>query len=100
MRKIKVGYQIDFRNPPGSNIPFPDFYAEMLSQAEAVETAGFDAIWLTEHHFTDDGYQPSMMPIAAAIAARTRRVTIGTFVLLVPFQHPLKLAEDSPRSST
>jgi alkanesulfonate monooxygenase SsuD/methylene tetrahydromethanopterin reductase-like flavin-dependent oxidoreductase (luciferase family) len=95
MRKIKVGYQIDFRNPPGSKIPFPDFYAEMLSQAEAVETAGFDAIWLTEHHFTDDGYQPSMMPIAAAIAARTRRVTIGTFVLLVPFQHPLKLAEDA-----
>ena len=36
-----------------------------------------------------------MLPAAAAIAARTKRVTIGTFVLLAPFQHPLKLAEET-----
>lgn len=95
MAKIRFGYQLDFRNPPGSKIAWPDFYAEMLSQAEMVEAAGLDSIWLTEHHFTDDGYLPAMMIAAAAIAARTRRVTIGTFVLLAPFQHPLKLAEDA-----
>ncbi len=95
MRKVKVGYQFDFRNPPGSRIGFPELYAEMLSQAEACEALGFDSIWLTEHHFTDDGYLPSMMPAASAIAARTKRVAIGTYVLLAPFQHPLKLAEDT-----
>jgi alkanesulfonate monooxygenase SsuD/methylene tetrahydromethanopterin reductase-like flavin-dependent oxidoreductase (luciferase family) len=95
MRKVKVGYQLDFRNPPGSPIPFPELYAAMLAQVEAAEALGFDSIWLTEHHFTDDGYLPAMMPAAAAIAARTRRVTIGTYVLLAPFQHPLKLAEDA-----
>lgn len=95
MRNVKVGYQLDFRNPPGSKIGFPEFYAEMLSQAETCETMGFDSIWLTEHHFTDDGYLPSLMPTAAAIAARTRRVTIGTYVLLAPFQHPVRLAEDA-----
>ncbi len=95
MRKVKVGYQLDFRNPPGSGRSFKDLYAEMLSQAQACDTAGFDSIWLTEHHFTDDGYLPSMMPVAAAIAARTTRVAIGTYVLLAPFQHPVKLAEDA-----
>ena len=95
MRNVKVGYQLDFRNPPESRRSFEDLYAALLSQVEACESAGFDSIWLTEHHFTDDGYLPAMMPVAAAIAARTTRVTIGTYVLLAPFYHPLKLAEDA-----
>ena len=95
MARIKIGYQVDFRNPPGSPNSFTDLYGDTLSQVEYCDRAGFDSIWLTEHHFTDDGYLPSMLTTAAAIAARTRRVTIGTFVLLVPFFHPLKLAEDA-----
>ena len=95
MRKVKVGYQLDFRNPPGSTLSFRDLYRESLAQVEAAEQLGFDSIWLTEHHFTDDGYLPALMPAAAAIAARTTRVTIGTYVLLAPFYHPLKLAEDA-----
>src|SRR6516225_8988280 len=95
MGRIKFGYQLDFRNPPNSGRSFTDLYRDCLEQVEIAESLGFDSIWLTEHHFTDDGYLPSMLPAAAAIAARTRRVTIGTFVLLAPFQHPLKLAEDA-----
>ena len=95
MRKVKVGYQLDFRNPPGSALSFRDLYRESLAQAETAEQLGFDSIWLTEHHFTDDGYLPALMPAAAAIAARTTRIAIGTFVLLAPFYHPLKLAEDA-----
>jgi alkanesulfonate monooxygenase SsuD/methylene tetrahydromethanopterin reductase-like flavin-dependent oxidoreductase (luciferase family) len=95
MRKVKVGYQLDFRNPPTSTISFRELYHQCLAQVHAAEEMGFDSIWLTEHHFTDDGYLPSMMPAAAAIAARTTRVTIGTYVLLAPFVHPLKLAEDT-----
>ncbi|MDB5107474.1 MAG: luciferase-like protein [Candidatus Binatus sp.] len=95
MHKVKVGYQLDFRNPPKSTLPFRELYQECLAQVEAAEALGFDSIWLTEHHFTDDGYLPSIFPAAAAIAARTSRVRIGTYVLLAPFYHPLKLAEDS-----
>jgi alkanesulfonate monooxygenase SsuD/methylene tetrahydromethanopterin reductase-like flavin-dependent oxidoreductase (luciferase family) len=95
MRKTKVGYQFDFRNPPTSTISFRELYHQCFAQVHAAEEMGFDSIWLTEHHFTDDGYLPSMMPAAAAIAARTTRVTIGTYVLLAPFLHPLKLAEDT-----
>jgi alkanesulfonate monooxygenase SsuD/methylene tetrahydromethanopterin reductase-like flavin-dependent oxidoreductase (luciferase family) len=95
MRKVRFGYQLDFRNPPGSERSFATLYRDSLEQVESAEALGFDSIWLTEHHFTDDGYLPAMLPAAAAIAARTKRVTIGTFVLLAPFQHPLKLAEDA-----
>jgi alkanesulfonate monooxygenase SsuD/methylene tetrahydromethanopterin reductase-like flavin-dependent oxidoreductase (luciferase family) len=95
MRNVKIGYQFDFRNPPGSGRDFADLYREMFRQAERAEELGFDSLWLTEHHFTDDGYLPSMIPMAAALAARTTRVTIGTYVLLAPFHHPVKLAEDT-----
>jgi len=95
MPKVKFGYQLDFRNPPGSGRSFATLYRDSLEQVELAEALGFDSIWLTEHHFTDDGYLPAMLPAAAAIAARTTHVTIGTFVLLAPFQHPLKLAEDA-----
>ncbi|MGH8013586.1 MAG: LLM class flavin-dependent oxidoreductase [Candidatus Binataceae bacterium] len=95
MRKVKVGYQFDFRNPPSSGRSFTDLYREMFRQAEYADAAGFDSLWLTEHHFTDDGYLPSMLPMLSALAARTRHVSLGTFVLLVPFHHPVKLAEDA-----
>jgi alkanesulfonate monooxygenase SsuD/methylene tetrahydromethanopterin reductase-like flavin-dependent oxidoreductase (luciferase family) len=95
MRPLKFGYQFDFRNPPGSGRSFAAVYQEMFRQAERAEELGFDSLWLTEHHFTDDGYLPAMIPMAAALAARTTRVTIGTYVLLAPFHHPLKLAEET-----
>ena len=93
-RPVKIGYLLDFRNPPGSGRTFPELYAEMFRQVEFIDQAGFDSVWLPEHHFVDDGYISSVIPMLSAIAARTRRVTIGTFVLLMPFYHPLRLAED------
>ena len=59
------------------------------------EDLGFDSVFTTEHHFTEDGYSPSLMPIEAAWAARTQRVKLGSFVLLLCMQNPLRLAEDA-----
>lgn len=91
---LRFGVAYDFRNPPGSGLSNADLYARVLAQAERVDRLGFDLIWLTEHHFVEDGYLPSFVAVAGALAARTRRARISSDVVLLPFQHPLRFAED------
>lgn len=93
-RKIRFGLWYDFRNPTQWRQPFDRLYAEILDQIVWGENNGFDDVWLSEHHFIDDGYLPSMLPAAAAIAARTKKIRIPLGVLLMPFHNPVRLAED------
>ena len=51
-------------------------------------------MWFTEHHFVEDGYLPSWVPVAGAMAAVTERVRFSTDVCLMPFNNPVRLAED------
>jgi alkanesulfonate monooxygenase SsuD/methylene tetrahydromethanopterin reductase-like flavin-dependent oxidoreductase (luciferase family) len=93
-RPMHLGVWYDFRNPPAWRIDWQRLYRETLDQASWAEELGFHSVWLSEHHFTDDGYLPSVPTALAAIAARTSRVRLGTAVLLAPLHHPLRLAED------
>lgn len=93
-RAIRYGLWYDFRNPERWRRDPEPFYAERLQQIAEAETAGFDSVWLTEHHFCDDGYTPSPLVLAAAIGARTRRMRIGTNLMLLPLHDPVRLAED------
>src|SRR3954471_3812625 len=91
---LRFGVMYDFRNPPGSGLATHELYAQVLEQVGALEEAGYDVVWFTEHHFVEDGYLPSWIPVAGAVLARTQRMRVATNIALLPFYHPLRLAED------
>jgi alkanesulfonate monooxygenase SsuD/methylene tetrahydromethanopterin reductase-like flavin-dependent oxidoreductase (luciferase family) len=93
-RPLRLGVVYDFRNPPDSGIATPALYAEIVEQVAWLDGLGLDLVWFTEHHFVDDGYLPSWTPVAGAMAARTRRVRFSSDICLLPFSHPIRLAED------
>ena len=92
---MEFGVLYDMRNPRSSGISNAALYQQTLEHIEQMEALGFDTVWLTEHHFIDDDYLPSVLTMAAAVAARTSRVTIGTAVLLLPLHDPIRVAEDA-----
>jgi alkanesulfonate monooxygenase SsuD/methylene tetrahydromethanopterin reductase-like flavin-dependent oxidoreductase (luciferase family) len=94
-RKIRFGLWYDFRNPSQWRQPYDRLYGETLDQIACGENHGFEDVWLSEHHLIEDGYLPSILPVAAAIAARTKRIRIASGVLLMPFHNPVRLAEDT-----
>ena len=69
-------------------------YASALEETRLAEALGFDAVWLAEHHFSVYGICPSLAVLAGAIARDTRRMRIGTSVVIAPFAHPLRIAEE------
>jgi probable F420-dependent oxidoreductase len=81
--------------PPGSERTFAREYREVLDMVRLAEALGFDSAWVSEHHGSSDGYLPSLLPVLAAFAAATERITLGTGVVLTPFHDPLRLAEDA-----
>ncbi len=91
--RLDLGLMFSFRNPAAWRRPFVDVYRSELALIERAEQLGYDTIWLTEHHFADDGYSPSIIPLAAAIAARTERVRIGFNLLLLPLHNAIRVAE-------
>lgn len=92
---LRFGLLWPFRNPEFARVPWEELYRSHLDLIVDSERMGFDHAWLTEHHFIDDGYSPSLLPIAAAVAARTTRLRIGTFLLLLPLHNPVRVAEDT-----
>lgn len=92
---MRFGVWYDFRNPPRWHRPYAQLYAETMEQIEWAETAGFESVFLSEHHATDEGYIGSLFPALAAIAARTTTIRLGTAVILAPFQQPIRFAEDA-----
>jgi alkanesulfonate monooxygenase SsuD/methylene tetrahydromethanopterin reductase-like flavin-dependent oxidoreductase (luciferase family) len=92
---VRFGLWYDFRNPKQWGRPFESFYAEALDQIAWAEELGYRSVWLTEHHFVDDGYTPSPLVIAGSIAARTTEMIMSTSLMLLPLHDPIRLAEDA-----
>ncbi len=88
---MKFGTFYFFQAPPGQR--HADIIRRELEQIEWSEELGFDEIWLTEHHFIEYGLSVDPAALASAAASRTRRIRIGLAAAILPFHHPLRLAE-------
>jgi len=92
---VKVGVWFDLRNPPGWRQDPARLYGLTLELCEEAERLGADSVWFSEHHGFEDGYLPQPLTFAAAAAARTTRVRIGTGVLVAPLRKTPQLAEEA-----
>jgi alkanesulfonate monooxygenase SsuD/methylene tetrahydromethanopterin reductase-like flavin-dependent oxidoreductase (luciferase family) len=91
---MRLGVVLDLRNPPAWRQPWPRLYAAALDFVAEADRLGLD-VAVGEHHLWDDGHMPQPLAFLAAAAARTLRARLATSVLIVPFQHPVALAEQA-----
>ena len=86
MARLKVGF-----------IPIEGghYYPQALEEVVRAEDLGFDSVWMEEHHSVADHYWPSPLTVLAGFATRTSRVLLGTDIVVAPFHHPVRLAEDA-----
>jgi alkanesulfonate monooxygenase SsuD/methylene tetrahydromethanopterin reductase-like flavin-dependent oxidoreductase (luciferase family) len=89
-----VTLRYDLRAPEFSVASMAERYLACLEQCAFAESKGIGMVVVSEHHSVDDGYLPSPLVLAGAIAARTTRMMISISALLVPLHDPLRLAED------
>jgi alkanesulfonate monooxygenase SsuD/methylene tetrahydromethanopterin reductase-like flavin-dependent oxidoreductase (luciferase family) len=90
---MKAGV-LQFFSWPERRVAIETVYERALQRIEIMESSGYDAVWLAEHHFHSFSVCPSVHMMGLQVAARTRRLRIGTAVSLAAFYHPLRLAEE------
>jgi alkanesulfonate monooxygenase SsuD/methylene tetrahydromethanopterin reductase-like flavin-dependent oxidoreductase (luciferase family) len=70
-----------------------EVYKLELGLAARAEDAGFDSVWLSEHHFSDYQLTAQQSMVLAWVAAQTKRVKLGTMVTVLPWHDPVRVAE-------
>ena len=91
-RLPKVGFMMTAVGAEGDDDQ--SWYRQLISDAELGEQLGFDAGWIVEHHFSDYQPTPNTLLMLAHIAARCPRLGLGTAVIVTPWHHPLRIAEE------
>jgi alkanesulfonate monooxygenase SsuD/methylene tetrahydromethanopterin reductase-like flavin-dependent oxidoreductase (luciferase family) len=71
-----------------------DVLDSVVSHAQLADELGFEAIWLGEHHFTRHGIYGNTLTLGSFIAANTNRLRIGTAVVILPLNQPVRVAEE------
>lgn len=73
-----------------------DRYGKALAQVRAADEHGFASLWVAQHHFDrDEGGLPSPFPFLAAAAVQTERIALGTGIVTLPIDDPVRVAEDA-----
>ncbi|HKA27960.1 MAG TPA: LLM class flavin-dependent oxidoreductase [Candidatus Binatia bacterium] len=88
---MRFGTYHVFQCPPGRRPP--DVIREELERAELADALGYDDVWVPEQHFSPYCVAGDALLLAGHLAARTRRVRIGTAVVNLTFTHPLRFVE-------
>jgi alkanesulfonate monooxygenase SsuD/methylene tetrahydromethanopterin reductase-like flavin-dependent oxidoreductase (luciferase family) len=89
---MHVGSSVFFQNL-GNVRPDGDVYAHELGIGDLVEPLGFDSLWAAEHHFTDYTMCPDPCQLLTYFAGRTKRVKLGSMVMVLPWHDPVRIAE-------
>ncbi|MFB9247151.1 LLM class flavin-dependent oxidoreductase [Sphaerisporangium melleum] len=90
---MRVGVFLPVAGFPGMG--HGDALAAAVDAAVAAERAGFDDVWIAEHHFMSYGVCPSAVTLAGYVLGRTERVVVGTAVSVLSTWHPVALAEQA-----
>ena len=92
---MKVGVYFDLRNPPQWRQSPSRLYGFTIEACQEAERLGASSAWFSEHHLFEDDYLCAPLTFAAAVAARTQRIRLGTAIVIAPLHHPAEIAEQS-----
>lgn len=92
---VRYGTIHSFESLPGERDGHVGVYAHGFEQIVRSEQLGFTYVNVTEHHATDDGYCPALMPVLAALAMRTTTLRLSTGMLILPLHNPVRIAEEA-----
>src|ERR671923_1470855 len=88
---MKVGIALNMLSEP----PRPDVavVSDHLTMGDLAEPLGFDSLFALEHHFTGYAMSPAPLELLAYYAGRTKRIVLGTAVIVLPWHDPIRVAE-------
>src|ERR1700751_844688 len=89
---MRVGIALNMLSEP----PRPDVavVSDHLAMGDLAEPLGFDSLFALEHHFTGYAMSPAPLQLLAYFAGRTKRITFGTAVIVLPWHDPIRVAEE------
>lgn len=89
---MHVGMSTFFQNL--TDISDAEVYRHELGMADRAEPFGFDSIWAAEHHFSGYTMCPNVAQFLTYMAGRTKKVRLGSMVMVLPWHHPVRVAEE------
>src|SRR5258707_11546626 len=89
---MKVGIALNMLSEAGrSDVAV---VSDPLAMRDPAEPLGFDSLFALEHHFTGYAMSPAPLQLLAYYAGRTKRITFGTAVIVLPWHDPIRVAEE------
>ena len=88
---MKVGIALNCLHQPGRSDHA--VMTEHLALGDLAEPLGFDSLFALEHHFTGYAMSPAPTQLLAYYAGRTKRIQLGTAVIVLPWHDPVRVAE-------